>query len=60
VETEGTNNLSKAGSQYGVFSSLFYFIIMVRVGSIPTMIAESNLSRLIITRAVTWMAYFED
>jgi hypothetical protein len=33
---------------------------MVRVGSIPTMIAESNLSRLIITRAVTWMAYFED
>jgi hypothetical protein len=24
------------------------------------MIAESNLSRLIITRAVTWMAYFED
>ena len=40
VETEGTNNLSKAGSQYGVFSSLFYFIIMVRVGSIPIMIAK--------------------
>ena len=40
VETEGTNNLSKAGSQYGVFSSLFYFIIMVNVGSIPIMIAE--------------------
>ena len=39
VETKGTNNLSKAGSQYGVFSSLFYFIIMVNVGSIPIMIA---------------------
>jgi hypothetical protein len=24
VETKGTNNLSKAGSQYGVFSSLFF------------------------------------
>ncbi len=60
METEGNNNLSKAGSQYGVFSSLFYFIIMVNVSSILTMIAESNSSRLVLTGAWLDVAYFED
>jgi len=40
VEIKATNNPYKAGSQYGVFSSLFFIIIMVRVGSIPMMIAK--------------------
>jgi hypothetical protein len=52
VEIKATNNPYKAGSQYGVFSSLFFIIIMVSVGSIPIMIAvRSNLSRLILTGA---------
>ena len=39
----------------------FFIIIMVRVGSIPIMIAvRSNLSRLILTGAWLDVAYFED
>jgi hypothetical protein len=43
------------------YSHPYFFIIMVRVGSIPIMIAvRSNLSRLILTGAWLDVAYFED
>jgi hypothetical protein len=60
VEKKGNNNLSKAGSQKGVFSSLYkrywcnsstLHIPVERRGSETFAPLKSNLMRLIITRA---------